>query len=118
MRYEVSETEVLDMKNDLIQQTITKDNFSYQQALNYAKQLSKSTDLSCKVPSKHDLMTIIDLDYKNPASSFPNMPIERFWICSKGEACIESAYVVDFYDGRPTIMSCNWSIFIKLVHEA
>jgi hypothetical protein len=119
MRYiEVSETEVLDSQTGLIWQASVKDNLTYHQALAYAKKLSKETGFHWRVPSKEALLALIEPDCKNPASSFPCMPAERFWSCSKDEGCMDSACVVDFYDGRQTIMSCNWSLFVKLFRKA
>ena len=100
-RYEMSVdgTEVLDHQTGLIWQRAIAENLTYKQALEHAERVAQATGLAWRVPTKNELVGLVDHSRCDPASGFPDMPSERFWSSSPYVGSISSAWSVYFNDG-------------------
>jgi len=91
----LNDLEVLDTQTGLIWRRDYRERVSWDEALEYAASLGNGW----RLPTKDELMTLVNKDRENPASDFPNMPSERFWASLSDVDYPSSAWSVYFGSG-------------------
>ena len=95
-RFEIKHNnyEVLDTQTGLVWCRDTKKDVTWEEALKYAASLGDDW----RLPTKDELMTLVNKDRENPTSDFPNMPSTWFWSSSSVDYS-SFAWSVNFYEG-------------------
>lgn len=118
MRYvEMTETEIFDCQTNMVWQRSYKTNLTFNEALEYATQLSKETGLEWRVPTIEELSSLLDRTRRVPASSFPNMPAIAFWSSLPYVGNTYLAWYVNFDDGNVGSVSRTSGNAVRLVHS-
>jgi len=122
-RYEISidGLEVKDHQTDLIWQgNINKKIFTFDDALNYTSSINKNTCGSpWRVPSIHELQSLLDYSKYNPTSTFP-MPkdnLDPVWTSSLYAGDPNYAWIIIFYNGYIDLRERNSKFAIRLVRD-
>jgi hypothetical protein len=99
MRYEeLINLEVLDHQTGLIWMKQTAEQ-TFDEAQEYAERAAKATGLAWRLPTKDELIGLVDGSRQGPASGFPNMPSKPFWSSSPYVGNTNYAWFVGFDDG-------------------
>ncbi len=96
MRFVEEENQIRDTQTGLIWQRSYKSNLSFDEALEYATELSNETGLKWRVPSIEELHTLVDRSRSFPASYFPCVSSNAFWSSSPYVGDTNFAWYVDF----------------------
>jgi hypothetical protein len=96
MRFVDEEYQIRDTQTGLIWQSSYKSNISFDEALEYATELSNETCLEWRVPTIQELSGLIDRTRCFPASYFPCVSSNVFWSSSPYVGDTNFAWFVNF----------------------
>lgn len=100
MRFlEISKMEIKDNETGLIWRNEFINLKSFDDANSYAKEISKETKQSWRVPSLKESISLIDYTKYNPASKFPYQANFKFLVSSSYIGDDNKVWYVNFLDG-------------------
>ena len=110
---------VLDNKTNLTwQREVPDEEFNWKQAKEYASQLNLGGYTDWRVPTRDELIGIVDLTRHSPAINpdcFPNTPSEAFWSSSQYAYGSDDAWNVNFSNGSSDGSYINNSVRVRCV---
>jgi len=93
--------------------------YSWQEALQVAKDYRNETGLNWRLPNIKELLSIIELSCNNPTvnlSIFPNTE-SGYWSSTNDSRSADSAWVANFTDGNTGTQLKQHSIYVRLVRS-
>lgn len=96
---ECSENIVTDKETGLFW-TTTYVERTWKDALNYCENLSYACYSDWRLPNKNELVSLLDHEENDPATIFPNMPVENFWTSTSFADNVNRAWYVGFSYGN------------------
>jgi len=86
-------------------------------ALNYCQSLSLASK-AWRLPSRNELLSIVDRSVFNPAISaafFPSTPSSRFWSSTTSTPYLTGGWFVDFNDGKSSLDGKSYTYAVRCV---
>lgn len=110
-RFKLKKNVVLDTQTGLEWQHIARGPMSWQEAMDYAESLGNGW----RLPTYHELVSLVNVEKYNPASDFPDMSSCSFWSSSSYASNDGSAWYVSFYNGNVDYGAKDLTLLVRCV---
>lgn len=88
------------------------------EALSYCESSNYAGYSDWRLPNKNELASLVNFAKSNPASDFPDMPLEVFWSSTTAHNNVDRGWVTDFTDGRVnSAYAKSGKLFVRCVRD-
>lgn len=116
-RFVVKDEIVTDAKSGLQWEADHHGPMSWNEAQKYAESLRLGGHEDWRVPTLEELVTLIDYSKYRPASTFPGMPNDYFWLSSSYAGSASNAWAVHFSYGSVSYSGKTATYYVRCVRR-
>ena len=109
----ISEFEILDHQTGLVWRKDYEKGLDWDAAMEYPKSLGPEW----RLPTRHELDSLLSLERHAPAWDFPDMPSNWFWSSSSLVNNPDYAWGVSFYYGYMTFVNKTFTFYARCVRD-